>query len=66
MLFPVMRGVCVLAALATVGLWVRSHYVTDGFLWSVAPNPKLGQLVHARTLFTAPGRLIFQERSPFM
>ena len=33
-------GACVVGALATAGVWVRSHYVADAVSWQVhAPRP---------------------------
>ena len=66
MLFPALRGVCLLAGLATAGLWARSYFVADHYLWPVKPGTPAFALVDSRALFTAPGRLVFQERSALM
>ena len=58
-----LRGVCLLAALASAGLWTRSQYVSDHYLWA---GPTNSPLIDSRAVFTAPGRIVFQERSPFM
>ena len=52
-----------LAALAFATLWGRSYTVTDQYLW---PTPvRLPALVDSRVLMTAPGGLVFYERSAF-
>jgi hypothetical protein len=58
-----LRAACLLAALASAGLWTRSHFVSDHYLW---PGPTRSPLIDSRALFTAPGRLVFQERTAFM
>jgi hypothetical protein len=58
-----LRGAGLLAALASAGLWTRSHFVNDHYLWT---GPTNSPLVDSRAVFTSPGRLVFQERSPFM
>ena len=62
--YPVLRGLSFVAALATVGLWARSHFVIDRYLWPV--RSASATLVDSRELFTTPGRLVFHERTLFM
>ena len=34
------RCACLLLAVAAAGMWVRSHYASDSFRWTVAPPPR--------------------------
>ena len=58
-----LRCGCLVAALASAGLWTRSHFVSDHYLW---PGPTRSALIDSRAIFTSPGRLVFQERTTFM
>ena len=60
-----LRGACLVVTLATAALWVRSHHVTDQYSWPVSPDRGPG-LVHSRAVFTAPGRILFNERCAFV
>lgn len=62
--YPALRGLSFVAALATVGLWARSHFVIDRYIWPV--RSASNTLVDSRELFTTPGRLVFHERTLFM
>jgi hypothetical protein len=65
MLLPTLRAACLLAAVSTVGLWVRSHRVSDQYTWPVRGGGG-AELIDSRTLQTTPGRLVFQERTVLM
>ena len=58
----ILRGACLAGAVATLGLWARSHWVTDEYNWPVEPGPAL---VHSRAVRTTPGRIVFNERCAF-
>ena len=64
LVYPALRGMSFVAALATVGLWGRSHFVTDHYVWPV--RSARATLIDSREVFTAPGRLVFHERSLFL
>jgi hypothetical protein len=62
-LSTVVRGACLLTALATAGLWSRSYFVADQYL---RPFPLARPaLVDSRVIATVPGGLVFYERSAF-
>jgi hypothetical protein len=57
------RCACLLTGLAAVGLWARSHFVSDDYMWPARqPMPAL---VDSRVVATVPGGLVFYERSVF-
>lgn len=66
MLFRDLRGVCLVAALATAGLWARSLYVADQYVWSVRSSRPGFERVDSRALETIPGRIVFRERTALM
>ena len=61
-----LHGGCLLAVLATAGLWVRSHSVTDSYSWPVRAEGRGLERVCSRYLETSPGRLVFGERTALM
>jgi hypothetical protein len=61
-----LRGLCLLVVMATGGMWVRSHFVTDHYAWPVSSKAEGFSLIVSRGLETSPGRLIFRERSALM
>jgi hypothetical protein len=61
-LTSVLRGICLAGAMATSGLWARSHGVSDEYNWAVGPGHGL---IHSRAIFTTPGRIVFNELSAF-
>ena len=66
MLIPTLRAACLLAAVATAGLWVRSHLIADQYTWPVTGGGGAFEPIDSRTIHTTPGRLIFQERTALM
>ena len=64
LVYSALRGMSFVAALATVGFWARSHFVTDRYVWPV--RSARATLIDSRELFTAPGRLVFHERTLFL
>ena len=54
------------AALATVGLWTRSHFIADAYMWPVQSGGRGFELIDSRYVETAPGRLVFRERTVVM
>ena len=67
MFFHALRGTCLLATLASAGLWVRSFYVSDCYNWRPRLSVGAGfERVESRTVLTSPGHLVFQERSGLM
>ena len=66
LLFPTLRACFLLTALASAGLWVRSHFVTDQYTWPVRCGTAGFNLIDSRTVQTSPGRLFFQERTALM
>ena len=62
-LFAACRGACLVTALAAVGLWGRSYFVTDTYL--LPSRVALPALIDSRVLSTTPGGLVFYERSAF-
>ena len=66
-MFTAFRCASLLVALASAGLWVRSHYVADEYTWPVKSAGGSGfDWVVSRTVATAPGRLTFQDRTAVM
>ena len=66
MLFPTLRATCLIAAMASAGLWVRSYFTVDQYTWPVSFDTPGFDRVASRTVQTAPGRLFFQERTALM
>ena len=66
LLFPTLRACCLVTALASAGLWVRSYFATDQYTWPVSFDTPGFDRVASRTVQTAPGRLFFQERTALM
>ena len=62
--YAALRGMSFAAALATVGLWARSHFVTDRYMWPV--RSARATLIDSPELVSAPGRLVFHERTLFL
>ena len=65
-LLPAVRCASLLAALASIGLWARSYFVTDHFIWRVRSATAGFELIDSRAVQTVPGRLVFQERTALM
>lgn len=65
-LFPTLRACCLVTALASAGLWVRSYFVTDHYTWPVRDGTPGFEMIHSRAVQTSPGRLFFQERTAVM
>ena len=66
-LFPTLRAVCAVSALATAGLWGRSFYASDMYNWKAGVCAGNGfDRVESRTVHTSPGVLVFQERTGVM
>jgi hypothetical protein len=61
-----LRGTCLLAAVATAGLWVRSHSVTDSYRWRVRGEGRVFERVESRSVEANAGRLVFRERTVVM
>jgi hypothetical protein len=61
-----LRGTCLVAAIATAALWARSYFVSDHYLWPARRPPAGGALIESRAVYTAPGRFVFHERTLFM
>ena len=66
MLFHTLRGGCLVAALASAGLWVRSYFAIDQYTWPVRGDSPGFEMIDSRTVQTSPGRLIFQDRTALM
>ena len=62
----VLRGACLVAALATAGLWVRSQHAADQYVWRVDASPPGFELIDSRAIETVPGRVVFRERTALM
>ena len=65
-LFPTVRASCLIAALASAGLWVRTHFTVDQYTWPVRNGNSGFESVVSRTVQTSPGQLFFQERTALM
>ena len=65
-LFPTLRATCLVAALASAGLWVRSYFAVDQYTWPVRCGTSGFESVVSRTVQTSPGQLFFQERTALM
>jgi hypothetical protein len=59
-------AVCLSVGLATVGLWVRSYYVADHYVWAVRSTSAGFNCVDSRAIETVPGRIVFRERTAVM
>ena len=66
MLFPTLRACCLVTALASAGLWVRSYFVIDQYTWPVSCSAPGFERVYSRAVQTSPGQLFFQERTALM
>jgi hypothetical protein len=63
---PIFHGLCLLAAVATSGLWARSYFVADQYIWPVRSGGGGFEMIDSRSVMTTPGRLVFQERTALM
>jgi hypothetical protein len=66
MVIRALRGACLVTAVAAAGLWARSYFVSDQYMWPVKLPPSGGALVDSRAVLTTPGRFVIHDRSIFM
>lgn len=64
--FHGLRGTCLLATLASAGLWARTYYVSDTYVRPVRNGTSGFAMVASRAVQTAPGQIFYQERTAVM